>query len=67
MRKFWGWVLFSVAWLDAGVIWYNTCIAPWRDDTELLAMPGLIYLAVLFLCLLGWYRLAVIKQDGGEK
>ena len=58
MRKFWGWVLFIVAWLDAGIIWYNLAIAPWKDDVDgdWVIIP---YIAVLVACSFGWYRLAI--------
>ncbi len=58
MRKFWGWVLFLVAWFDAGVIWYNFAIAPWKSEiaVDWVLVP---YIVVLGLCLFGWYRLAI--------
>lgn len=60
MRKFWGWLLFLIAWVDTGLIWYNTAIAPWRDEvrTSWVVLP---YIAVLGLCLFGWYRLVIYK------
>jgi hypothetical protein len=64
MRKFWGWVLFLIAWFDAGVIFYNMTIAPWKDEVRHNPIV-LAYLAVLALCLFGWYRLAIRKPRNG--
>ena len=59
MKKFWGWVLFLVALLDAGIIWYNLAIAPWRYEiNDCVVIP---YVVVLLLCLFGWYRLVIRK------
>jgi len=60
MRKFWGWSLFLVAWLDAGIIWYNFALAPWKDGTEFNGI-WLAYLVIIVLCSFGWYRLAICK------
>ena len=64
MRKFWGWVLFIVAWFDAAIIWYNLAIAPWKAAVidSWVVIP---YIAVLGACLFGWYRL-VIRRNREE-
>jgi len=64
MRKFWGWVLFLVALLDAGIIWYNLAIAPWKADIagDWMVIP---YIVVLLLCSYSWYRLAIRKAVKG--
>jgi len=60
MRKFWGWVLFLIAWTDAGILWYNFAIAPWKDElvVEWVLLP---YLIVMGLSFFGWYWLAICK------
>lgn len=56
MRKFWGWTLFLLAWIDAGIIWYNLFVAPWKDEPVATWVP-IPYIAFLILCLFGWYKL----------
>ena len=61
MRKFWGWVMFLVALIDAAIIWYNLAIAPWRNEVsgDWIVIP---YFAVLIASTLGWYKLALRKK-----
>ena len=65
MRKFWGWILFIVALFDAGIIWYNLAIAPWKADvaSDWIVIP---YIVVLLVCLLVWYKLAIRKVNKEE-
>lgn len=61
MRKFWGWALFLIGLLDAGVIWYNLALAPWRYESR-GDWVVIIYLLVMGLCVYGWYKLALHKK-----
>jgi hypothetical protein len=62
MRKFWGWVLFLIAWVDATLVLYNLAIAPWKEDVR-GDWIVLVYLLVLGFCLFGWYRLVIHKKS----
>ncbi len=65
MRKFWGWVLFLMVLFDAGIIWYNLAIAPWKYEVagDWIVIP---YIIILLLCSFGWYKLAIRKQNKEE-
>jgi len=60
MRKFWGWMLFAIGFLDSGIIWYNTVLAPWKDDP--VGWVIIPYFVVLLFCFFGWYKLTVQKH-----